>query len=456
MSDTTVGLAICTLLIALGLVLIASAGARPALLSAPMWWSFAAIAYTIVPTILGTVGESTTAPLTVLVTNAAITEYLIYVGLVTFAFCLGWRLVTPNQLEGGNGLFNTTVDIPFGRAAFLLALGLALKISSAILSGIEPIKMLTTVSGAGYGFHGAGEFRFSFLNVLGTPLMTMSAALLVYAARSAGSLRKKVAATVWFGVALTWAILSGVRLNVFLFMITVGLVFVIHPRRYGRNIVRRGRLWVTVTIGAALLYPLALWMQYSRANSELDAAAVLDSDGFGGFLDMVTPSAALFDWVRSFGHVPGVSITDALIQAPPSFIAPNTGRAEFLQIVDSMNVGGAGAAVTSPAELYLNAGWVVGPLFMLVVGVLTAWVQHRVTARNSIFCLIVAMTLGPAFAYIFTRGYLWQALVAVGLVPIVALGISIFLGKDRGSPLVEGSSTTQPQLVASNRERVGE
>lgn len=422
-SATEVGLTVCASLLAVSLWIILSVGWRPALLSPPMWWLVAAFAYSVVPTLTGEVRSPDTPGLTVLVSEEAVLKYLSFVGLATLAFALGWRIAYGNSQSGQSGLLGNRVSLSFRSLLLTVLFGIILKIASALLSGIDPRDLLTTISESGYSFYEVGEFRYSFLGAVAIPMITFGPVLMLYFALGTTNRMVRTTTAVVYVSVLALLILTGVRGTLLVFLITSGLVFVVHPPAARVRLHRKFVRWLAIALCVVMLYPTALWMQASRASPSVSVPFFGQSEPIGSFLDLVTPSAAIFDYVQSNGILYGVSVTDAVKQAPPTILAPQTERAEFLQVVDSFNEFGAGAAVTTPAELYANAGWIVGPVVMIGLGMALGLLQSRLERRPSSFSLVLMLALGPVFAGIFTRGYLWQSVYQV---LVLLLGAWVF------------------------------
>jgi hypothetical protein len=314
------------------------------------------------------------------------------------------------------------VPISIPRIWAIILTAIALTFLSAALSGIPPWELLLTVNRRGTHYY-EGVYTYSFLRSLAGPVLVPAPALLLYARRGSPSQLIRNASLLVYLMCAAIHVLAGVRSSLLAFLIVSFLAYVVHPKwRRGRS-VNRLRMLATVGISIAAFYPVAIWMQSNRSLAARGQPLSLSAD-LAENLDLVTPSAAMFQWARTWGLDYGVSIADAIRQAPPTFLAPFTERAEFLQIVDSMNVVGAGAAVSSAAEIFVNAGWLLGPIFMLCLGLAMGRYQIRVERRADLFSLALMICLGPCFAQIFTRGYLWQSLFLVFSCIVAAWAIS--------------------------------
>lgn len=398
--------AVVILLLLLSFAIIFSSGWRPALVSAPFWWAVAAAAYSVVPVLGGSVNGGS-GPLLVHVSGSAVEEYLLYVGATSLLFACGWRGSFGSGGTGRDGIFSRKIDVSTSRLLVIVLFAALILAISAILSGIDPRNLLTTVSGAGYSYYEAGQYRWSFLKTLAVPFMIAGPPLLLYASRGSSRASEILAARTVYVACFALIVLAGVRANLILMLIVTGLLQVMHPRTAVDLLHRRVARWVIGGIVVALLYPVAMWMQESRALGPASDQNV----SLSGFLDSVTPSAAIFDWVHTNGFLPAVSVIDAVKEAPPTILVPSVGAGGLGEVVDSLNVVGSGAAITTPAELYVNSGWVLGLCIAGIVGLLLGRWQRRLVEHPSAFSLMAVSLVGPAFAQIFTRGGLWQSLV---------------------------------------------
>jgi hypothetical protein len=408
-----------------------SAGLRSAAVAAPSWWLLSAFAYTVVPTGAGALNDQGNSTLRLFVSEQAMSEYLLYVGAVTLALALGWRSGYGSSTD--NGTLQTEVSFPIRRVWATILLSVLAYFASAVLSGVSPRQMLLTVNDRGMSFYD-GVYEFSALRSLAMAMLILVPALLVYAGRGQPWTGSKLLVSLpLYLLSGMIVLLAGIRANLVLFLLASISALVVHPRVARDSLARHVRRLVAIGIVAAAFYPVALWMQNSRSITRRTGSMLLGADPVG-MLDLATPSAALFQWARAWGLSYGVSLRDVVQQAPPSFIVPMTERAQFLQIVDSMNVQGAGAAVSSAAELFLNAGWVLGPMVMFCLGAALGRYQVRIERRKDMFSLLILLTLGPAFAQIFTRGYLWQSLFALMSVFAAAWVVARILGGSQPRP----------------------
>lgn len=429
---------ICSALVLCGV------GWRSALLSPPAWWIASAATFTIVPALAGKVNGGDQGVLTVLVSDTAVSEYLLYVGLLTLGLSIGWRLSMDRDGRiGGGGIYAAAVPLSLPWLMVLAALGVVLNILSGILSGIDPRSFFLTINEAGTAFYEGGSFRFSVLRSAGLPILMYVPSLVIYTALGAKSSRITALAVSVFGCSFALFVLSGVRLHLVLFMATSALAFVVHPRAEEASSGARIRWASLAGCMMVLVVPIAMWMQERRSLAGRVNEFVLRPDDLWASLDLVTPSAALIDWVRAWGFRPGVSLIDALQQAPPSFLAPQTDRAEFLTIVDSQNLSGSGAAVSTAGEMFVNFGWIGGILVAILIGSALGTLQRRLEGTASGFGLVLLLALGPTFAQIFTRGYLWQSLYLVLVAISVALMVNWLAGD--GAPALGRASRQRPR-----------
>ena len=391
-----------------------SAGWRRGVLSPAFWWTLSAFAYTMVP--LPTVmSVEYVATRSYSIPKSSIYEYVLFVAAVSLALSLGWRVGWARH-KGGAGDPAGVFPVPslsIKRLYLLEVAGFALTMGGTVLSGINPMYLLTTVSSAGYSYYEPGEFRFAILNAIGGGLSHLSPPMILLLAMRGSDLWVKVGALFNFSFFLSLAILTGVRGSVLSMLVLTMLIFIaVPPQSTGRKVVRVS-MAVLVAAGSLAFYQIAVWMQNARgAGGETDKRSLSD---LALYLDLLTPSAAVVEWVKSNGFGPGVSIRDAIIQAPPSFIIPVQDRAQFLQIVDAINAPNVGAAVSSAAELYYNAGWLVGIAVMLLLGYWLGRFQNRAEVRASdARYFLILVVLSPAFMGIASRGYLWATLVGLG------------------------------------------
>ena len=404
---------VALLLFAGAIAVALSAGWRRGVLSPAFWWTLSAFAYTMLPlpTVLSVEYVQTKS---YFIPKSSIYEYVLFTGAVSLAMAVGWRLGWSRH-KGGAGDPSGMFPVPslsVKRLFMVQAAGVVLIFAGTVLSGINPTYLLTTVSSAGYAFYQPGEFRFAILNAIGGGLTHLTPPVILLLAMRTPGTRLKVAALLNYSLFLVLGVLSGVRGSVLGYLIVTVLLFVAVPPKSVAGKRVRVSMAVLVAVGALAFYQIAIWMQNARgAGGETDRRSLRD---LALYLDLLTPSAAMVEWVRTNGFGPGVSIRDAIIQAPPSFIIPVQERAEFLQIVDVINAPNVGAAVSSAAELYYNAGWLAGIALMLLLGYWLGRLQNRAEVHDTdARYLLMLVVLSPAFMGIASRGYLWGTIVGL-------------------------------------------
>lgn len=410
----------CIALHGLALAIVASSGWIGVAFSPVTWWIIAAVAYTIIPAVGGLARPDLPADaLAVLVSPDAVDEYVLFVGVSTLCMAIGWR--SGFRSPGFGGCLSAALPVNVGRVVALVWAAIALRIGATALSGIDPREVLTTVNSGGYSFYDQATFRYSAVVSLAAPVIRYGPVLIVYGCLNPTSLAlRAIGCCTYLGVFLL-TVLSGARTGLILFVVSTLLAFIAHP--WARRLSRR--YWALIApIGMAAIaamYPLSQWMQSQRSLAGRGTWGGGGSSDVLEFFNLVTPSAALFDWVSAWGHAWGVSLVDVARQAPPAFLVPQNDRPEFLQIVDALNVAGSGAAVTSPAEIYVNSGWIAGPVTVFFVGLLLGSIQSRVAAKQGLLALTLLLVVGPTFAAIFTRGYLWQSIFQLLVASVAAV-----------------------------------
>lgn len=406
-------LAATTLLLLALLVVVFPLGAR-VLVTPPFWWIVAAAIYTLPA--LWRASDGVTSPLlSVVVSFESIRNYSLFVGCTSLSLALGWR-TSAGRWRGKIPYRLPSLDFRLGRLYILESMGAVGVVGSAILSGIPPGWILTTLSDKGYTYYQQGEYRFLIFSTIGWPLVTFMPPLILSSLRGNRDFGLRLLAWVNYSGVFLLLVLTGVRGRLLAMLaISIVLFIVVPASRHPGGKLKAAAISALAIVG---FVQAAQWMEQARGIGGGDSGSLIDS------FDLVSPSSAIFEWVGTYGQRYLLSLSDLVTQAPPSFVSPNPGRPAFLQLVDALNQNGSGVAVTSVAELYYNLGWIIGLLAMFGFGYLFGRVQRRLEGRASSAATVMLVMLGPVTAEVFTRGYLWGTVTTYLQVTVFVLVVS--------------------------------
>lgn len=183
--------------------------------------------------------------------------------------------------------------------------------------------------------------------------------------------------------------------------------------------IRKGVSWTRAFVAPILIGGLSLPVIVGVANLMRTARSTgqykFDSSySFGSDFLLLGVSTKLYDWINLNGVQWGVSIFDAFRQAFPTFIVGTKQRPEFLTIVDSFGVQGAGMAVTSFAEIYANFGLFIGLGLLFPLGAISGKVQRSLGgSKLGPMELLINVVALLAVMQIFQRGYLFSSLFLI-------------------------------------------
>lgn len=425
-----------------------SAGVRRGLLSAPFWWALGSIIYTF-PGAMLAFGGLQNPTLSATVGIDSVGHYAIFVAVISVGFAGGWRIAIKSAAPEASHE-PLTLNLGLGRLYSIQLAGLCAVISGTVLSGISPMLLLTTITEEGYNYYQPGEFKYRILLTLGMPLLVYIPPIaFVVAIRNAGSVAKFVAVANLVVFALL-ATLAGVRANLLIMLTFTLLLLLAIPKNQNQRTAFRPQFIVIGSLTVVSFYFLANWMEQARGQ---ELALRENGSSFWTSFDLTTPSASVVEWVNITGPVLLGSVSDLIPQLIPSFIDPSKGRAEFLQLVDSMNSNGAGAAVSSGAELYYNMGPLLPVVALFVLGLLVgSWQQKVETHSTRPSQVLFFVLLGPLTLHIFTRGYLFSTIVTLAGAWIATRAIGYFasIPADHQELLAKSDQITPRQPDSTN------